>query len=213
MVDRNKAHPGVAWACRTCWKLFTVAGTVERTGKQHFAFDGNVCSGHGQQAFKVQIDQQGHPVPGSLPPGVICPRAAPESCWAGSTLHPAPSAAYTAAPTPPPTVNHFATGGLSRPSRIEALNYRQTDASFTTPAESTMTEASASVQPQRPSLIVVLHYTPPRPPSPATIAAYYPYHAPRPSFWSTHNSYGPPLEPGEDDPAGHIPKYWRSIYE
>jgi len=228
MVDRNHKQPGVAWACQTCWKLYTAASSVERRDQQH-SDSGSPCSGHGARAFRVLVDQQGQPLPGQLPPGVACPRAAPESVWASPTQHVAQSASSAATmPRRPATITAPTSvlptittsgGAIARRSLVVVLKYKRSETPSITPYESTTSESAGLVLPMRQSLVVTLRYrpplpcTPPPPPSPATVAAYYPYPAPRTSTWSTDTAFGPPLQPGERDLPQFVLDYWRSSWE
>lgn len=228
MVDRNHKQPGVAWACQTCWKLYTAASSVERRDQQH-RDGGSPCSGHGGRAFKVLVDHQGQPLPGQLPRGVTCPRAAPESVWASATQHVARSAS-SAATMPPPSApttapafilptNATYAGATARRSLVVVLKYKRSETPSTTPHEPTTSESSGLIPPVRQSLVVIFRYrppvpyTPPPPPSPATVAAYYPYPAPRTSTWSTDTAFGPPFQPGERDLPQFALDYWRSCWE
>lgn len=90
--------PGVAWACETCWRLFTAQSTITRTDRVH----GDGCQG--KTARRLVIDSNGWPVPGQLSPGeaVAGPcfvRGRSSAAIAGPAVS-APAAA--AAPPPPP---------------------------------------------------------------------------------------------------------------
>lgn len=164
MVNRQIAQPGVAWACQTCWKLFTAASSIERQDKQHRNADGQPCPGHGEQASKVLVDHQGQPLPGQLPSGVLCRRPASKSVWANATPASAQSAYLTTVISPastpvaaPPArvqIGSAAAETTARRSLVVVLKHGRSSPFSTTPDESINSGGATA----RSSLVVVFKY-------------------------------------------------------